>query len=224
VDRIPVTWKNLTPIALVASDQFILWVLTESPLKSVKDVLDAGKAGGLKFGGTGAYQEDRLIAAEMEKVGKFKVAYRPFRGGGDVAVALAKGDIDVTVNNPAEGALLWSEGKIRPLCVFDAKRMPQKTKINGDAAWADVPTCQESGLPISYKMMRGIFAPPGLSADQVAYYEGAIAKATQSPKWKAFLDAGALDGKVVSGAAFKAMLESESERHAKLLARLGFTR
>ena len=67
---IPFNWKDLTPVAMLALDEFVLWVNAEKPYKSAKDFIDAAKAapaGTLKMGGTGSKQEDQIITAAIEK-------------------------------------------------------------------------------------------------------------------------------------------------------------
>ena len=78
-------------------------------------------------------------AGELAKAGK---------GGGEVAVQLVGNHVDSTVNNPIEAVAQWRAGKLRPLCVFDSKRMPYTAKVTADMAWSDIPTCKESGLPV----------------------------------------------------------------------------
>src|SRR6202008_515137 len=116
---------------------------------------DAGKR--MKMGGTGAKQEDQIITVAIEQRTGAKFTYIPYRGGGEVAVQLVGKHVDSTVNNPIEAVAQWRADKLRPLCVFDAKRMPYKTKITKTMAWGDIPTCKESGLDVEYLMLRGLF-------------------------------------------------------------------
>src|SRR5437016_7607060 len=66
---IPFNWKDLTPVAMMALDEFVLWVNGEAPYKSVADYIDAAKKepGKLKMGGTGSKQEDQIITVAIEK-------------------------------------------------------------------------------------------------------------------------------------------------------------
>ena len=112
----------MTPVAMLALDQFVLWVNAETPYKTAKDYLDAVKAGGpnkFKMGGTGSKQEDQIITVAIEKATGTKFTYVPFKGGGDVAVQLVGKHIDSSVNNPIEAVAQWRAGALRPLCVFD---------------------------------------------------------------------------------------------------------
>src|SRR6185312_6052535 len=121
----PFNWKDLTPVAMLALDEFVLWVNAEEPYKTPTDYINAVKAkpNTFKMGGTGSKQEDQIITAEIEQNTGAKFIYIPLKGGGDVAVQLVGNHINSSVNNPIEAVAQWRADKLRPLCVFDAKRM-----------------------------------------------------------------------------------------------------
>ncbi len=158
---VPFNWKDLTPLARMALDQFVLWVNAETPYKTAKEYLDAvktqsGGAARMKMGGTGSAQEDQIITIQLEQSLGVKFTYVPFKGGGEVCVNLVGKHIDSTVNNPAECVSHWRGGRVRPLAVFDSARIPE-----GD--WQAIPTVKEAlGSDIHYVMLRGIFAAPGI--------------------------------------------------------------
>src|SRR5688572_29697920 len=88
---VPFNWKDLTPVSMLALDQFVLWVNAETPYKSAKEYIEAAKKAGpnkFKMAGTGAKQEDQIITAAIEQKTGTKFIYIPFKGGGDVAVQL----------------------------------------------------------------------------------------------------------------------------------------
>ena len=148
---IPFSWKDLTPVAMLALDEFVLWVNADKPYNSVKDYVDAVKkapAGSIKMGGTGSKQEDQIITVALEKATGTKFTYIPYKGGGEVAVQLVGNHVDSTVNNPIEAVAQWRGGKLRPLCVFDTKQMAYDEQIADGKAWKDIPTCKSQGLDI----------------------------------------------------------------------------
>ena len=68
---IPFSWKDMTPVAMLALDQFVLWVNADTPYKSAKDYIEAVKSGAdkqYKMGGTGSKQEDQIITVALENV------------------------------------------------------------------------------------------------------------------------------------------------------------
>src|SRR5207302_6770086 len=186
----PFNWRDLTPVQMMALDNFVLWVNSETPYKTTKEYIAAVKAGGGKFkmGGTGSKQEDQIITVAIEKQTGAKFIYISYRGGGEVAVQLVGKHVDSTVNNPIEAVAQWRAGSLRPLCVFDGKRMPYKTKITKTMSWYDIPTCKDTGLDVEYLMLRGIFMPGWVTADQVEYYVDLLKQARASPDWTSFVE------------------------------------
>jgi putative tricarboxylic transport membrane protein len=72
---VPFSWKDMTPVAMLALDQFVLWVPADTPYKTAKDYIDAVKAGddkSFKMGGTGSKQEDQIITVAQWKAGALK--------------------------------------------------------------------------------------------------------------------------------------------------------
>lgn len=213
-------WSDITPVQMLALDQFVLWVNAKSPYRSPKDVLDALRTlppGTLKLGGTGSKQEDQLISVLLETAAGARISYVPLKGGGDVAATLAAGEVDLTVNNPIEAEKLWREGKVRPLCVFDGGKLDYHEKVTADASWNDLPTCMSAGIPVQYLMMRGIFMSPGATPDQVAYYVQLLDKVRALPEWKTFMAQGAYKTTTMNGPAFVEWLERAQNFHKVLM-------
>jgi len=222
---VPFNWKDLTPVKMMALDQFVLWVNAETPYKTAQDFINATKAAGpskMKMGGTGSKQEDQIITAAIEKQTSTKFIYVPFKGGGDVAVQLVGKHIDSSVNNPIEAVSQWRAGQLRPLCVFDDERMPYKAKVTADLSWNDIPSCKQAGLDVDYLMLRGIFMAPGVKPEHVAFYVDLLKKVQATPEWKDFLERGAFNTTSLEGDAFKAWLTREETRHRQLMQEAGF--
>jgi putative tricarboxylic transport membrane protein len=222
---VPFSYTDITPVAMLAMDEFILWVNVESPYQTVADYLAALKAapdGQMKMGGTGSKQEDQIITAAIGQATGAKLTYIPFKGGGDVAAQLVGGHIDSSVNNPIEAVAQWRAGTLRPLCVFDSERMNFKEAIADGKSWGDIPTCTEAGLPIEYKMMRGIFTTPDATDEEVAYYQGVLEKVRGTTDWQEFVAKGAFEDSFVSGDEFKSWLAGAYDMHKGLMEKAGF--
>jgi tripartite-type tricarboxylate transporter receptor subunit TctC len=106
--------------------------------------------------------------------------------------------------------------------VFNDNRMPYKEKLTGDMGWSDIPTCKQSGLDVSYMMLRGIFMPGGVSQDQVAYYVDLAKKVQQTPEWKDLMEKGAFDLTSLEGKAYADWVAKEEARHVSLMKAAGF--
>src|SRR5262249_56289860 len=102
---IPFNWKDLTPVAMMALDEFVLWVNADTPYKTTKDYIDAIKAAPdnqFKMGGTGSKQEDQIITVALEKATSKKMTSIPYGGGGTVAVQLVGDHRASNVSRPIE--------------------------------------------------------------------------------------------------------------------------
>ena len=222
---VPFNWKDMTPVSMMALDQFVLWVNAETPYKTAAEYIAAVKAAGpnkMKMGGTGSKQEDQILTAGLEKATGTKFIYVPYKGGGEVAVQLVGKHIDSTVNNPIEAVAQWRAGSLRPLCVFDDTRMPYKEKVTDTMSWYDIHTCKEAGVTTDYVMLRGIFMAPGVAPDQVAFYVDLMKKVRETPDWKDFMEKGAFNTTAMSGAEFQKWLVEAENVHKQLMTEAGF--
>ena len=217
---VPFNWRDMTPVAMLALDQFVLWTNAEAPYKTASEYIAAVKAAGpskMKMGGTGSKQEDQILTVGLEKATGTKFIYIPFKGGGEVAVQLVGKHVDSSVNNPIEAVAQWRAGKLRALCVFDKERMPYKTKVTDTQSWNDVPTCKESGVSTDYVMLRGIFMPAGVTPDQLAFYVDLFKKIRATPDWKEYMEKGAFNQTFMTGEDFNKWLGTAENAHRNLM-------
>ena len=214
---IPFSWKDLTPVARIALDEFILWVNAETPYKTAREYIAAVKEknGTMKMGGTGSAQEDQIITIQIEQALGVKFIYVPFKGGGEVCVNLVGKHVDSTVNNPIECVSHWKAGRVRPLAVFDSARIPV-------AEWKDIPTVKEAlNADLTYLMLRGVFGPPDMPAEAVAWYQDLLKKVTETPEFKDYMQQGALRPAWLVGPEFNAWLGREEQVHRDLMTKGG---
>jgi putative tricarboxylic transport membrane protein len=222
---VPFNWRDMTPVSMMALDNFVLWVNAETPYHNAKEYLEAVKKGPahkFKMGGTGSKQEDQIVTVSIEKATGTKFVYVPFKGGGTVAVQLVGKHIDSSVNNPVEAVAQWRAGKLRPLCVFDDKRMPYPARITDKQSWHDVPTCKEAGVPTTYTMLRGIFMPPGVTKEQTEFYVDLLKKVRATPEWKEYMEKGAFNQTSMEGEPFVQWLGQAENHHRELMKAAGF--
>jgi len=97
--KIPFNWRELTPVSVIAMDQFVLWDNTTLPYKNVKEFIAAAKAADppFKMGGTGSKREDHVLTVFMEKKTGAKFAYLPYKSGGEAATQLVAGHAPITL-------------------------------------------------------------------------------------------------------------------------------
>ena len=222
---VPFSYKDLTPVAMLALDNFVLWVNAETPYMSPKEYLEAVKKAGpnkFKMGGTGSKQEDQIITVAIEKALGVKFTYVPYKGGGEVATQLVGKHVDSTVNNPIEAVGQWRAGKLRALCVFDGQRMPYQNKVTETMSWYDIPTCRDSGIPMEYLMLRGIFMPSGVSQDVVSFYVELFKKVRGTADWQKFMEEGAFNQTFMAGKEYMDWVAKAEALHRELMQEAGF--
>jgi putative tricarboxylic transport membrane protein len=222
--KIPFNWRDLTPVAVVALDQFVLWDNTTLPYKTTTEYLNAAKAANppFKMGGTGSKREDQVLTAFVEKKTGAKFAYLPYKSGGEAATQLVGDHIQSNVNNPSENLEVWRAGQVRALCVFDKERIAYTTKVTATQSWHDVPTCKEEGLDLQYLMLRAMFLPGKVTPEQQAFYVDLFRKVAQTPEYKDYMEKQALKPIFLTGKDMLQFLEDDDKLNAGLMHEAGF--
>jgi len=222
--RIPFNWRDLTPVAVVALDQFVLWTSATQPYANVEQFIAAVKASPapFKMGGTGSKREDQVLTSFLEKKTGARFVYLPYKSGGEAATQLAGDHTQSNVNNPSENLEVWRAGQVRPLCVFDSERISYRTKVTETQSWNDVPTCRESGLDIQYQMLRALFLPGKVTPEQRAFYVNLFERVTQTPEYKDYMEKQALKPIFLSGKDMERFLEDDDKLNTTLMSEAGF--
>jgi tripartite-type tricarboxylate transporter receptor subunit TctC len=222
--KIPFNWRELTPVSVIALDQFILWDNTTLPQATVKDFIAAAKSANppFKMGGTGSKREDHVLTVFIEKKTGAKFAYLPYKSGGEAATQLVGNHTQSNVNNPSENLEVWRAGQVRALCVFDKERIQYKNKVTDKQSWNDVPTCKEQGLDVQYLMLRAMFLPGKVSADQTAFYVELFRKLAQTAEYKDYMEKQALKPVFLTGKDMLKFLEEDDALNKSLMTEAGF--
>ena len=176
--RLPGNHRDaMTILMIVAIDELMLSVRTESPFKTIDDFVKAARArpGQLTVGGTATNSEDHIFTYLFEQAAKVKVKYVPFNSGGEVTAALMGGHIDAGVMNPNEIVAQIEAKKAVNLAVAAHKRM-------SDAP--EVPTFAEKGYEFYWEQMRGVIGPANMAPEAVLWWQDALRKVTASKKWQ----------------------------------------
>src|ERR1043165_8738581 len=222
--KIPFNWRELTPVSLIALDQFVLWTNTQLPYKTVKEFTDAAKTANppFKMGGTGSKREDHVLTVFLEQKPGAKFAYLPYKSGGEAATQLVGNHTQSNVNNPSENLEVWRANQVRALCVFDKERIQYKTKVTETQSWNDIPTCKEQGVDVQYLMLRAMFLPGKVTPEQTAFYVDLFKKLTQTAEYKDSMEKQALKPIFLTGNDMLKFLEEDDKLNTSLMNEAGF--
>jgi len=222
--KIPFNWRELTPVSLIALDQFVLWTNTQLPYKTVKEFANAAKAANppFKMGGTGSKREDHVLTVFLEQKTGAKFAYLPYKSGGEAATQLVGNHTQANVNNPSENLEVWRANQVRALCVFDKERIQYKTKVTDTQSWNDIPTCKDQGVDVQYLMLRAMFLPGKVTSEQTAFYVDLFKKLTQTAEYKEYMEKQALKPAFLTGKELVKFLEEDDALNKRLMTEAGF--
>jgi putative tricarboxylic transport membrane protein len=179
----PVSLDKVTPIARLTSEYNVFVVPANSPLKTMKDVVEQMKKdpGSVKWGGGSRGSTEHIAAAMLARevgVDATKINYVPFRGGGEAVAAILGGNVTVGGSGYSEFQQYIESGKMRAIAVTSAKRLKG---IN-------IPTMIEQGYNVDIGNWRGVYAPAGLTAAQRKDLTDMVLKATKSKSWAESLE------------------------------------
>jgi putative tricarboxylic transport membrane protein len=213
------TFRDVTPIAAVATDYGAIVVKKDSPYKNLKELLEAYKsnpgsvsvAGGSAVGG-----QDHVKFAKVVKAAGLdatKVKYVPFQGGGEAIASLLGGHTAAASPDISEIGGQVEAGQIRVLAVLSDKRL--------GGVFKDAPTAKEQGINTNYVLWRGFYAPPGLTKEQADYWRETMGKMVKSATWrKLAADSGWFD-LFMAGEEFNKFLDDDLNFAAGLMKELG---
>jgi putative tricarboxylic transport membrane protein len=175
--RLPGNHRDMTVLMIVAIDELMLTVRSESKYQTVEDFVKDAKArpGTLTVAGTGTNSEDHIFTYLFEQAAGIKVKYVPFNSGGECTTALMGGHVDAGVMNPNEIVAQVEAKKARNLAIAAKKRLE-------DAP--DLPTFAEKKMEFYWEQMRGVVGTGGMPPEAVAWWVDTLKKVTDTKKWK----------------------------------------
>ena len=145
---------QLAPIALLTADPVIMMVKSDSPYKTLKDLIDDAKKrpGAINYSSSGNYGTYHVATAMFSAAADIEMKHIPYAGGGPALLALLSGQVDVGLLGPSVASAQIKAGKLRPLASWGSKRL---------AAMPDLLTLKELGYNVEYTIWSGLFAPAG---------------------------------------------------------------
>jgi putative tricarboxylic transport membrane protein len=216
------TPADFTPIAMMLQDYVAFAVATNSPMANGKDLAERLKKDprSVTIGFANTFGGSRHIAAGLllKALGGNPRDLKPvvFKGSAEAIPAVLGGHIDLVVVGAGNTISHVTNGRMRVLGVAAPQRL--------SGVLANAPTWREQGPNVVSGSWRGVFGPKGLTAAQIAYWENALRRVTETPEWKADLDNNFWTPHFVTGAALKKELEQEYAGDKAVLVDLGLAK
>ena len=171
-------FKAFAPVALVARSFDIVVVNPKLPFNSVQDVIAYAKAnpGKLNFGSPGIGTSPHLAGELFKSLAHVDMTHVPYKGSAPAITDLLSGQIQLMFSTVPSVASYVRGGQLRALAVTTAQR---------SAAYADLPTVAEAGVPdYLVEGWYGLFAPAGTPQDILNLLNASVAKAIRSGVFK----------------------------------------
>lgn len=201
--------SDFTPIANVVDDPGGLWVLTDSPWRSLADLIAAAKAAPetIGYGTTGIGSDDHLAMLALERAAGVKLLHVPFSGAAVVKQNIMSRAIPLAAMNMSEGLLEWRQGLIRPLAQMGEQRWESTP---------DTPTLKELGYPVVEGSMRGIAGPAGLPAPVLERLALSVRRTVENPEFRQSAEQQALPLRFMGPQEYGRELEGIRQRYQAL--------
>ncbi|ODT37991.1 MAG: hypothetical protein ABS55_01815 [Lautropia sp. SCN 70-15] len=204
---------DFTYISCLTGYTFGLVVPADSPIKSIKDLIEYAKAnpGKFTYGSPGANTSPHLAMEEFSERAGIKLNHVPFKGNADAMVALLGGHI-MSVSDSTGWAPHVESGKVRLLATYGSKRTKR---------WPDIPTLTELGYDTVSDSPFGLIGPKGMDPAVVKKLDDAFKAALADPKVIEIVDRFDQPVVYMNSADYTAWAKSTYEAEKKTIERLG---
>jgi putative tricarboxylic transport membrane protein len=200
----PVSLSQATPIARLTSEYNVFVLPADSPLKTMKDVVEQMKKdpGSVKWGGGSRGSTEHIAAAMIARevgVDPAKINYVAFRGGGEATAAILGGNVTVGGSGYSEFAEYIKTGKMRAIAVTSDARLKG----------FEIPTLKEQGINVVIGNWRGVYGAAGITPEQRKALTEMIVKATKSKAWAEAMEKNAWTPALMTGKDFDNFVDNE---------------
>jgi len=213
---LPITWTDFTPIATLMSEYYLFVVKADSPLKTPKDLIEALQKRPESISMAGGNQPQRMAIGAVVLAAKadIKRAKIVTISGAKTSLTVAGGHVDVGVAAPGQALPLIEGGNIRALAVSAPRRL--------GGPLASVPTWVEAGYKEAQsESWRAMIAPKGLTAPQIAYWEGVMKRVGESAEMRALAEKHQWDLEFLGAAESRKMMEADYAQLKRLMTFMG---
>ena len=218
----PINYQDITPLAMLADEHIAFVVNMNSPMKTGKDLLERLKRdpASVSMALASALGNANHIAVSLagKTVGadpkKFRIAV--FNSSGESITAVLGGHVELAITTTGLVGPHVQAGRVRALAVASEKRLAGQL--------AQVPTWREQGADVVFSSWRALIGPKGMTAEQIAYWEGLMAKVAAQEEWQRDLDQNALTPAYMNAEATRKLMTQQAETLRTILADLGLAK
>ena len=198
------------PVILLGRGPNVLVVRTDSPYKSVGDVIAAARAKGsrLTYASQGNGTSAHLAGEMFTNLTKVDMVHVPYRGAGPAITDLIGGQVDLFFGTAAAVSTFVNSGKLRALAVTTPQR---------SAAMKDVPAVAENVPGYVVESWYGLYAPAGTPGEVIGKLNAAAAKAARTPAFSKKVEQEGLVISAGSPAELDAYVRAEEARWRKIV-------
>jgi putative tricarboxylic transport membrane protein len=222
IGRSPVGFTDITPLAMLLSESVALSVRQESPLLTGKDLVERLKKDassvsasiGSSVGGPNHIAFALIAKAAGGDVKRLKTVI--FQGGGEAITATLGGHVDL-ISSAANNVIPHlAAGKMRVLGIAAPQRL--------GGVFAKVPTWKEQGIDVHITNWRMLAGPRGLTAAQIANWDGALAKLVKTDEWKKDLDNNVFENTYMNSDETRRYLKAQYDQFHAALSEVGLAK
>jgi putative tricarboxylic transport membrane protein len=217
--RTIVHYTDVTPLATLFSENTVIAVRADSPLRNGGDFIarlrkDPGSLAVSTPTTLGSI--NHMAFALVAKAGGIDVKkLRPviLGSGGEGAVAVLGGHVDAHAGTPSSVLRMVEAGKLRVIGVLAPKRL--------SGFYANTPTWGEQGFPAVMDTWRGVIGPKGMTREQIAFWESALAKAARTDAWKQELARNTWEAHFLNSQETRKLFDEDYTKFRAILTELG---
>ena len=206
--------SQLEPVAMISNDPMILLVKTESPWKTLGDLVKTAneKPNTINYSSSGNFGPIHLAVEMLTHAAGVKMTQVPFGGGGPSMLALLGGQVEMTTNFPSVALAQIASGKVRPLAVSGPKRLK---------SLPNVPTYREAGFDAEYNIWNGLFVPENTPVEIVNTLRKAVQEAVQTGLIEPVMEQRGMLFDYRDSVEFKKFAKEDGDRMLKVIRAIG---
>jgi tripartite-type tricarboxylate transporter receptor subunit TctC len=202
------TLRDFTPISLISTSPLVLVVGANSPVRTVKDLVQMAKAKPLSYGSAGIGSGGHVCGELLNLMAGIKAVHVPYKGAGPASADVAAGQIEFQFGAQITTQGLVKAGRLRMVAVTSAKRA---------STLPEVPTMAESGLPgFEFNNWFGVLGPAGLPAPLVARLNTELVKMMALPDVRERITFDGGEPAAGPPSEFRALLASDLSKWGKI--------